>query len=221
MNDMVIETIVRTILPPALYNLLLMIVNMIMLEVLPENMPVETPVILITSFIAAVLFGVMLRWDRQKKAGRSDQKEPCCSPANMKLLFLLLLGAAYSAAAAYVMHRIGFYEVFSNETQEAMFGAPTWMLVLGPGVLAPVAEELCYRGLLYGRLRSIINVFWAAVLSSLAFAVGHGNPIQMLYAFPSAVILAWIYEKYGCINAPICFHLGANLLSILVTIWRR
>ncbi|MCD7956657.1 MAG: CPBP family intramembrane metalloprotease [Lachnospiraceae bacterium] len=110
--------------------------------------------------------------------------------------------------------RIGSY--FSNETQEALFASSFFMQLFGPGLLVPIAEELIFRGLLYARMRTRLQAGPAIVISALLFALYHGNPIQMIYAFPMAVVLALLYERGGNLIYPILFHMGANLTAILI-----
>ncbi|MCD7882190.1 MAG: CPBP family intramembrane metalloprotease, partial [Lachnospiraceae bacterium] len=88
---------------------------------------------------------------------------------------------------------------------------------LGPGLFVPIAEELIFRGLVYARMRIRLQVGSAAFFSALLFALYHGNPIQAIYAFPMAIVLALLYEHGGKLIYPILFHMGANLAAILTT----
>lgn len=55
----------------------------------------------------------------------------------------------------------------------------------------------------------------AALLSSLAFAIYHGNLYQGAYAFCVGLCLAWIYERTHVFLAPVILHISANLFSVL------
>lgn len=136
-------------------------------------------------------------------------------------LICLLAGAALSALSAFLMRRFGIYARFSNETQISyQTSAAIWM-ILGPGLFGPVCEELVYRGLVYQRLCREIPAAAAAAASSLIFAVGHGNMIQFLYAFPMGLLLCVVSGKKGSrqnVFLPIMMHLGANLFSVAATL---
>ena len=41
--------------------------------------------------------------------------------------------------------------------------------------------------------------------------------MQLVYAFIIGLMLAYVYEKFKTIWVPIVFHMGANLISILIT----
>ena len=105
---------------------------------------------------------------------------------------------------------------FSNQTQEQLLASQLAVQIIGLGILVPVAEELIFRGLLYARIRRTLPV-WASVLTaSVIFALYHGNMIQILFAFPMAIILTLLYEKGKWISYPILFHMGVNLTTVVL-----
>ena len=57
----------------------------------------------------------------------------------------------------------------------------------------------------------------AIVVSALFFGLFHLNVVQGLYAFIIGLLLAYVYEKYKSIWAPILFHVAANSVSIFLT----
>ena len=85
------------------------------------------------------------------------------------------------------------------------------------GILAPVAEELVYRGMIYRRMRESLTAVQAGVFVSILFGVGHGNLPQGLYAMVLGLLLACIYEKFRNIAAPILFHIVVNITSLLLS----
>lgn len=108
--------------------------------------------------------------------------------------------------------------VASYQSVSKMFYGPALAVqVLCLGVLAPICEELVYRGLIFRRLRSSGGYLNAALLSSLLFGVVHGNLVQMLYAFVLGMLLSFLYERFNTVLAPILAHAFLNLLSIALT----
>ena len=107
-------------------------------------------------------------------------------------------------------------DYFSNQTQEQLLASQLAVQIIGLGILVPVAEELIFRGLLYARIRRTLPV-WASVLTaSVIFALYHGNMIQILFAFPMAIIPTLLYEKGKWISYPILFHMGVNLTTVVL-----
>lgn len=85
------------------------------------------------------------------------------------------------------------------------------------GILTPLSEELLFRGVIYKRTKRMISAKNAAVVANLIFAMNHGSMIQGLYAFLSGLLICYVYERYQTLLAPLLFHMGANLLSVLAS----
>lgn len=85
-------------------------------------------------------------------------------------------------------------------------------------VLAPLGEELLFRGVLYQALRRRVPLWPAIGLSGLAFGLSHGEPLAIVGTFPLGMYLAWLFHRRGTIVAPIVAHVVFNLLGVLVVI---
>ncbi len=97
-------------------------------------------------------------------------------------------------------------------------GKPSAPLVLiGLAVfLGPLAEEACFRGLLYPALASRISPPAAAAVSAGVFAAFHGQPSSFLAIFALGIFLAGIYERTGSLRAPLLVHALHNALALLI-----
>ena len=69
----------------------------------------------------------------------------------------------------------------------------------------------------YGRLRGVMGIIPAAILSSLLFALYHGNLVQAVYGFLMGLVLAVVYEHFDGLVPAIWPHVCANLTSIALT----
>lgn len=104
-----------------------------------------------------------------------------------------------------------------TQTMEALYSAAFPVQVVCLGILVPVSEELVFRGLLFRRLRERGTFLQSAFYSAVVFGLMHMNMIQMLYGFILGMMLAYMYEKYGSVKAPILAHMTMNLLSVAAT----
>ena len=104
-----------------------------------------------------------------------------------------------------------------SETMEAFYSASIPMQVAVLGIMVPICEELVFRGLMFKRMRESSGFMPAALYSSVVFGLMHVNFVQMLYGFFLGMMLAYIYEKYGSVKAPVLSHIAMNLLSVFVT----
>lgn len=115
-----------------------------------------------------------------------------------------------------------FNEIFtgySDLAAETMTGQPVWVLILSVGVLAPVAEELTFRGLVFRRLQDWMPASISIVVSAIAFGLYHGNVIQFLYATLFGILLAFIYYRTGTLWTCVAAHMVSNLWSLFGSAW--
>lgn len=103
------------------------------------------------------------------------------------------------------------------QTMEALYSAPVYSQILSLGILVPICEEMVFRGLLFQRMRERGTFMQAALFSSVVFGLMHMNMVQMIYGFLVGMMLAYVYEKYGSVKAPILAHMSMNILSVLAT----
>ena len=96
-------------------------------------------------------------------------------------------------------------------------GSPFAVLLLVVAV-GPIAEELLFRGVIYGGLRTCFPVDVSALVSALIFCIYHKNIVQGLYAAAFGIILAYIFEKTQSIWGSTLMHMAFNLSSYLIGI---
>jgi membrane protease YdiL (CAAX protease family) len=92
-----------------------------------------------------------------------------------------------------------------------------FVTLLGAGLLAPVAEELFFRGFLYTALRQRLGIAAAATISSLVFAVGHIDALGVVAAsFIMGIALALVYEYTRSLWVAIAIHAFNNSLATVM-----
>ena len=81
-------------------------------------------------------------------------------------------------------------------------------------LIAPIVEELVFRGVFYKRFKAF-GSFFTAFACSLFFALIHSNFLQFIPAYMMGFVLFAIRDKYG-LRYSILLHLTNNALAILV-----
>ena len=103
---------------------------------------------------------------------------------------------------------------FLDDSFEGIVNTPGGYLALG--IIAPLAEEVVFRGAI---LRSLLEKFskpWTAiVISALLFALIHLNPAQMPHAFLVGLLLGWMYWRTGSIIPGVLLHVVNNTVSYI------
>ena len=77
-------------------------------------------------------------------------------------------------------------------------------------VVAPVTEEVLFRGLILRGFLANYSKKRAILLSALLFAVMHTNPWQLIPAFVAGVLLAWLLIETGSLLPCLFAHAVAN-----------
>ena len=91
-------------------------------------------------------------------------------------------------------------------------------------IVAPIAEEVIFRGYLYGKLKKYSNVIIATVLTSLAFGAMHliinNTGVHQLNAainvFIMSLVLCFLREISGSIYAGILMHMIKNIVAFFI-----
>jgi membrane protease YdiL (CAAX protease family) len=89
------------------------------------------------------------------------------------------------------------------------------MVLLG-GLVAPFAEELFFRGVLYQWLRFRFGVAIGLIFSSIVFGALHGEISVAVAAAFLGVILAWAYERSRSLWSPFLIHAINNSFKIIL-----
>lgn len=85
--------------------------------------------------------------------------------------------------------------------------------------LAPVSEELVFRGVMYGGLKNRIGAVFSAVIVSILFAAVHFSLPAFMPIFVLSLLLIAVYERYGDLRASMVVHsLFNSLMSLLMLV---
>lgn len=140
------------------------------------------------------------------------------APAIQYILIVVLAGTLNLVLNNLIMiGNLSGYSASYQELTEAFYKPPLGIQLLCLGILAPIAEELVFRGLMYRRMREDTGFVTAMIYTAIVFGVFHGNMVQMIYGTIMGLMLAYVCEKYGSAAAPAAAHVTANVVSILAT----
>jgi len=82
-------------------------------------------------------------------------------------------------------------------------------------ILAPIVEELVFRGLLYGWLESRWSASVAFLVSSLAFAAAHWEPAHIILVVPLGFLFGWLRLRTNSLWPPLIAHAANNGVAVL------
>lgn len=123
-----------------------------------------------------------------------------------------------------------FLKIFENndyinttlETLETMlnYNSTFEYLVLFASVviIAPILEELLFRGILFSETKKYLNVTASMVINGLCFAIYHMNIIQGINTFFMGMVLSYVYYYRRNIKEAIAIHMINNFIAMVMDV---
>jgi len=96
-----------------------------------------------------------------------------------------------------------------------------FLLVFFGTAVAPLVEEVFFRGFLYPVLRNRLGIPAAVGITAAMFAVIHGQQVDLAWApllmlFGVGLVLTTVRQRTGSVSAPFLIHLGYNATLFLL-----
>ena len=98
---------------------------------------------------------------------------------------------------------------------QTLFGNSFVIDFLSTGIASPITEEIVFRELILGSL-SLIHPVYGIIVSSLVFALAHGTPVQVGYAFLMGLVFGYVWVREKNILPSLIMHLAINTTSIIL-----
>lgn len=144
-----------------------------------------------------------------------------------------IIWTSIAGFASYVFISIGWIIVLSNEKimnipkitetfdnyseiVEPLMKGNILFIILIVGIVVPIFEEILFRGLIFNKLRSNMNIYLALILQAILFGIFHMNIIQGIYTFLLAIIIGLTFIWLKSIWAPIIIHVIFNSLNFVL-----
>lgn len=108
-----------------------------------------------------------------------------------------------------------------DQAQDIVFGSAHTHLELGLAfmalvIIAPLAEEMIFRGFMLPAFAQKFGFWPAAIITSVLFGAVHMQVNVGIVTFLMALILAGLYKKTGSLWPAILFHSLKNLIAFLI-----
>jgi len=85
------------------------------------------------------------------------------------------------------------------------------------GLMAPLAEELVFRGAVLRSLLRWTSRPWLAIaISAVLFSIIHMNPAQLPHAFLAGLLLGWLYYRTDSIVPGVVYHWVNNTVAYVM-----
>jgi membrane protease YdiL (CAAX protease family) len=94
------------------------------------------------------------------------------------------------------------------------------LLFLAVAIVAPLVEELVFRGMLFQLLRRPLPLWGAVGLSAFVFAIAHAIPVLLPTFFLSGVALALVFHHTRSLYCSTFLHVLVNTVAVVAIVTR-
>ena len=164
---------------------------------------------------ALVIFGI---WYIKKLADDQEQV-PVRQAFNWQIvLAMLLLATGLQYVTTYLMSfvallRPDWMQAYETLLETAGFDSVSPLLAVYSCLIAPVSEELVFRGVTLGYAKKAMPAALAVCLQAVLFGVFHMNMIQGIYAAFTGLVLGYVCEAGGTVSIAILLHAFFNVIG--------
>lgn len=177
---------------------------------------------LILILASAILLLILIVFFRAR--GKRLTQETWLLPVRVRSLWpAALAGAALALVVCYGISWIPWPESFlaSYEELYAVSNDDSILCLIATVLVAPVIEELVFRGLVFTRFCRAMPAPAALILAATIFGAMHGTLLWASYGFIGGVAMTLVYMKYRSLYAPMLLHsvfniVGGYLIAYLV-----
>lgn len=135
-------------------------------------------------------------------------------------LFLALLGVCLQFVTSFLLSLIlNLMPKVKADYLSAISGLTVFSaaVIIYVAIVAPLAEELVFRGLAYFVLEKILPVFAVILIQALAFGLLHANIVQKVYAIILGILLGYIRYRTGNLVSSMVVHMFVNGTGIVMS----
>ncbi len=134
-------------------------------------------------------------------------------------LLWFLLVAGYLRGMHAIGHAVQPQPMLQELAADGLAAPGAWRTLLGIVVLAPLAEEILFRGYLFTALVTTLPKWFAHTATAVLFGLAHGldyaPPITVL-----ALLFGWLRARHAALLPSVLAHAVHNGLTVLlVVLW--
>jgi uncharacterized protein len=148
-------------------------------------------------------------------------RKTALGPALIVTIIGLVLGIGGSALYSVI---INYLQIPLQNNSDALLAmgrsAPYTVLglLVGAALVAPVCEEIFFRGFAFPGLLNAMSALAAALLSSALFAIAHTDLGSLVPLFVIGLVLAWARWRTNSLWPGIIIHMANNTLAAVTII---
>ncbi|MGN1229390.1 MAG: lysostaphin resistance A-like protein [Prevotella sp.] len=174
----------------------------------------DDPIVLVAlSATASIITLIIFLWRKWTPVGKTYiQRKPWAT-----LIWSAVAALGVVIPSVWLQEQMPALPDVAGETLTKIISTPGGYFVIA--LLAPVVEEVVFRGAILRTLLSSMQSKWGAICFTAAlFALIHANPAQMPHAFLMGLLMGWLYMRTGSILPAVVFHWANNTVAYFIAV---
>jgi uncharacterized protein len=179
-----------------------------------------TNIFLLISSVITILALILI----YKIKRRNYKEELQIVKANrFNIFFAIILGIScwlFNSGVLSLVEEAGFFSSqfeYMNDILAPISQGSILISMLTVGIVAPIAEEFLFRGVIYNTLKKKISIKWTIIIQAILFGVFHGNLVQGTYATLLGLVFGYVTYKTKSLWPAIIMHMVNNLTANIVS----
>ncbi|MCD8046733.1 MAG: CPBP family intramembrane metalloprotease [Clostridiales bacterium] len=174
---------------------------------------------LIYGCLSLLVFGIWYHrvFVRPFRGRRAENHPRGFSFHTIMAILLLAIGMQYVTTLVVGVTaalRPDWLTAYNTLMESAGYSDVTLILAVYTVILAPLSEELVFRGLIFRYARHALPFWLANIWQALLFGLIHGNFIQGIYAFVLGLFLGFVCHRGRGIKYSIPVHILFNIIGV-------
>ncbi|MDD7796373.1 CPBP family intramembrane glutamic endopeptidase [Clostridium sp. 'White wine YQ'] len=134
--------------------------------------------------------------------------------AGLSLIPLTIALSAFSVSLVGIL--VQFFPSYQEVSDTLQAANGSIISALAITMLAPIFEEILFRGIVFNELKKSMPVIPAIIAQGVLFGIYHLNLLQCIYAAILGCVLGLIYQMTRSLWSNIIVHMIYNLLGVFV-----
>ncbi|EYE87316.1 hypothetical protein Q428_14000 [Fervidicella metallireducens AeB] len=177
----------------------------------------STEIILSITFLSELII-IIIGSKKSKTSIKKLFEKPDLNIKNILIIILLVVASWFIMAGItiiYVNNSEAAKQTQDRLTDIFLGGSNQWFGILSIVLIAPIVEEILFRGIILQGLLKNYSVNKSIIITGVLFGLFHGNIVQSPTVILLGIVLGIMYVKTGSLSMCILGHIVNNLLAVI------
>lgn len=131
------------------------------------------------------------------------------------VLYNILLGVGLMCVSLIIARvLINIFPEYSEIEKDIDYMTTSIIAIICVSVFIPIFEEIMFRGIIFNHLKANYTIKTAIIVQAILFGLAHGNILQGVYTFVSAIVFVLVNIYYDSIIPSMILHMVLNFIGV-------